>query len=108
MELYHSLLASPARINTLIPKGYSDWIIIDENKQKRRVDNTFDVRFKDGTALYAWRVAESRDHDLALLKIDGYKVPFLSAADPAALSQGDTVYAIPVDTAVNEFSRWLY
>ncbi len=138
-----------------------------------RVDNTFDVRLKDGTTLYAWLVAESRDHDLALLKIDGYKVPFLSAADPGTLSQGDTVYAIgspagisdsvsrgtlsgfenhyiktdakiypgnsggplvtstgrvigintmkkltrkyegmgfaiPVDTAVNEFSRWLY
>jgi predicted AAA+ superfamily ATPase len=29
-DLYHSLLASPARIKTLIPQNYSDWIVIDE------------------------------------------------------------------------------
>lgn len=29
-ELYHALLASPERLNTLVPNPYSDWIIIDE------------------------------------------------------------------------------
>lgn len=29
-ELYHSLLASPERLNSLIPDQFSDWIIIDE------------------------------------------------------------------------------
>jgi S1-C subfamily serine protease len=54
----------------------------------------FTVICKDGKSLPAYFISQSRDHDLALLKIDGYKTPYISAADTARLSQGDPVYAI--------------
>ena len=36
----------------------------------------------------------SKDHDLALLKVDGYTTPFLTPEDPFASAQGEPVYAI--------------
>lgn len=54
----------------------------------------FKVICKDGREIPAYLVAKSRSHDLALLKIDGYKTPFIAPANPGPLSQGDQVYAI--------------
>ncbi|MBS0012806.1 MAG: trypsin-like peptidase domain-containing protein, partial [Desulfobacterales bacterium] len=54
----------------------------------------FRVICKDGREIPAYLVAKSRSHDLALLKIDGYKTPFIDPANPGPLSQGDQVYAI--------------
>ncbi|MFW6283896.1 MAG: trypsin-like peptidase domain-containing protein, partial [Desulfosalsimonas sp.] len=54
----------------------------------------FKVICKDGREIPSYLVAKSRSHDLALLKIDGYKTPFIAPASPGPLSQGDQVYAI--------------
>ncbi len=54
----------------------------------------FTIYLADNTPLYAYVVEVSTDHDLALLKVDGYTTPFLTPANPYASAQGDPVYAI--------------
>jgi serine protease Do len=54
----------------------------------------FTVILKDQTELEAYLVAVSKDHDLALLKIDGCRSPYLQARAPHQLMQGMRVFAI--------------
>ena len=55
---------------------------------------TFTVILVDDTTLYARLVAVSETHDLALLKVDGYRTPMLPPGASTRLAQGDAVYAI--------------
>ena len=48
----------------------------------------------DNTELNATEVAASQEHDLVLLKLEGYQTPFIKAGDAKRLAQGDTLYAI--------------
>jgi len=54
----------------------------------------FDIITKDGTALVAKLVKVSEAQDLALLKLDGYRTPFLKLDPSPGLSQGARVFAI--------------
>ena len=54
----------------------------------------FDIVLKDGTELVASLVDTSDTQDLALLKLDGYRTPFLKLASAGSLSQGIRVFAI--------------
>jgi len=54
----------------------------------------FTVYLADNRPLYAYVVEISKDHDLALLKVDGYTTPFLTPENPFASAQGEPVYAI--------------
>lgn len=54
----------------------------------------FDVVLKDGTELIASLVETSNTQDLALLKLDGYRTPFLKLASAGSLSQGIRVFAL--------------
>ncbi|MFO7641127.1 MAG: trypsin-like peptidase domain-containing protein [Candidatus Competibacteraceae bacterium] len=56
--------------------------------------NTFTIILKDGTELRASLLAVSRNHDLALLKVDQYATPALQPAAPAEVGHGVPVYAI--------------
>lgn len=48
----------------------------------------------DSTELNAWEVAISAEHDLVLLKLEGYQTPFIKPGNAKRLVQGDTLYAI--------------
>ncbi|AUB80533.1 S1C family serine protease [Candidatus Thiodictyon syntrophicum] len=54
----------------------------------------FPIVLKDGERLTARLIRASDDHDLALLKLDGYRTPALRWATGQPLGQGDPVYAI--------------
>ena len=54
----------------------------------------YKIRIKDGTELHAKYLGVSKDHDLAFLKLDGYKTPFLTADNQTQNIQGSKVYAI--------------
>lgn len=56
--------------------------------------NTFTIILKDGTELNASLYAVSREHDLALLKVDQYQTPALKLAAPHEITHGAPVYAI--------------
>jgi hypothetical protein len=58
------------------------------------LSKNFTITMVDDTELYVRLLATSKDHDLALLKLDGYKTPALQPGAPARLAQGDPVYAI--------------
>jgi serine protease Do len=66
----------------------------DYNRSVAALSQTFTVILVDNTQLYAHLVAVSANHDLALLKVDGYRTPALQPADVYQLRQGDPVYAI--------------
>jgi len=54
----------------------------------------FTIILKDGREFNVYLVAESRDADLALLKLDGYKTQFVKTAMSRQTRQGQDVYAI--------------
>jgi len=58
------------------------------------VDQYFKVTLKNGETLDAYLVDVSTDNDLALLKVEGCKTPFLLAADSDRVSQRQKVWAI--------------
>lgn len=58
------------------------------------LSNTFMITLIDNTKLYVRLLATSKDHDLALLKLDGYQTPALVPGTPYALAQGSPVFAI--------------
>jgi hypothetical protein len=55
---------------------------------------SFTIILADKTELYARLIQVSADHDLALLKLDGYQTPALTPGAPRALAQSEPVYAI--------------
>lgn len=52
----------------------------------------FRIKTKDGREFYAHLISESKNPDLALIKLDGYKTPYLRPAPE--IKQGMTVYAV--------------
>jgi S1-C subfamily serine protease len=60
----------------------------------------FTIILKDGREFNVYLVAESRDADLALLKLDGYKTPFVKTAMSRQTRQGQEVYAIGSPTGL--------
>ncbi len=71
--------------------------IIDDYKYKKTISDlsrTFKIFLADNTEIDAALVLISKKHDLALLKIDGYKTPFLKSANPFQFPPGKSVYAI--------------
>lgn len=67
---------------------------LDWGRNTEAAKTTFDVILKDGTELPAALVAISPDQDLALLKVDGYRTPYLRLDDTLTISQGMRVFAI--------------
>lgn len=64
------------------------------NQVSAGLSRNFKITLKNGTDLEAYLERASEDHDLALLKLDGYKTPFISPGDSASLFQGQSVCAI--------------
>jgi len=58
------------------------------------VNRNFKITLKNKEILYAYLVRASSDHDLALLKVDGCKTPFIFPADINSVSQRQKVWAI--------------
>jgi len=58
------------------------------------LSRSFTIVLVDNTELYVHLLGVSQDHDLALLKLDGYQTPALKPGSPRQLAQGDPVYAI--------------
>jgi S1-C subfamily serine protease len=54
----------------------------------------FTIVIKDGREFNVYLVAESRDMDLAVLKLDGYKTPCIKPSMSRQTRQGQDVYAI--------------
>ncbi len=55
---------------------------------------TFKILIADNTELNAHFVTESKNYDLALLKIDGYVTPYFNSLRSTSTRRGQTVYAI--------------
>ena len=61
------------------------------------------LSLKNGTKLSARLVKDSKQHDLALLKLDGYVTPFLNVASNTKNRQGAQVYAIGSPLGMKDF-----
>ena len=68
----------------------------DFNRKTRSANTArhFTAILKDGSRHSVSLVVESRDYDLALLKLDSYTTPFLIPQQQAGVRQGMPVYAI--------------
>jgi len=66
-----------------------------ENQQVMAgISRNFKITLKNKEILYAYLVRTSRSHDLALLKVDGCKTPFICPADRNRVTQRQKVWAI--------------
>jgi len=63
----------------------------------------FKIILKNGSKLIARMVKESKEHDLALLKLDSYVTPFLNVASNKKNRQGTQVYAIGSPLGMKDF-----
>jgi serine protease Do len=63
-------------------------------KSVANLSQSFAIILADNTELNVRLVATSADHDLALLKLDGYKTPALKKVDAHALIPGGALFAI--------------
>lgn len=72
------------------------------SRRKLAGQGSFTIILADETELYASLYRVSDKHDLALLKISGYKTPFLRPAPENDLVQGQKVFAVgsPVDLSL--------
>jgi serine protease Do len=66
----------------------------DYNRSVADLSQSFTITLVDNTQWYARLVAVSTRHDLALLKIDGCRVPSLTPSTGRRMIQGEAVYAI--------------
>ena len=77
-----------------------------------RVARQFKVVLKDDTELQARLVGQSEEHDLALLKVDGYRTPALKAYQGGPLPQGSAVFAVGSPLGLRDYvtsgivTRW--
>lgn len=79
------------RQKTLFRSEKSDY----ESRQARAgVSRNFEITLKTGESLQAWLVRASEDHDLALLKVDGCKTPYIPAVESSSAAQQLKVFAI--------------
>ena len=70
-------------------------------QRKLARQNSFELILADGTKLYADLFKVSDQHDLALLKLSGYKTPFLNPVMKDELSQGQAVFALGSPISLN-------
>ncbi|WLE96680.1 MAG: trypsin-like peptidase domain-containing protein [Candidatus Electrothrix communis] len=72
------------------------------SKRKLASQDSFTIILADETELYASLYRVSDKHDLALLKISGYKTPFLQPVQEKNLVQGQQVFAVgsPADLSL--------
>ncbi len=66
----------------------------DYSKTVADLSQSFTIILADSSQYYVRLIATSAEHDLALLKLDGYRTPMLRPASAQTLAQGDPVYAI--------------
>ncbi|MCI5147732.1 MAG: serine protease, partial [Candidatus Electrothrix sp. AR3] len=69
------------------------------SERRMASQNSFEIILADETKVYAELYKISNQHDLALLKITGYKTPFLKPVLRQDLAQGQPVFAVgsPID-----------
>jgi S1-C subfamily serine protease len=66
----------------------------DYSKVVGNLSRSFTIILADNTELHARLIATSTDHDLALLKLDGYQTPSLKIVDTHSLLPGQGLFAI--------------
>lgn len=64
------------------------------SKSLANLSRRFTIVLADQTELYVRLLTISKTHDLALLKLDGYRTPTLTRASTSQLKQTDPVFAI--------------
>ena len=67
---------------------------LDWTRTSAAVASSFDIVLRDGTELQARLIDVSATHDLALLKVDGFRTPYLRLDSPSPLAEGQHVFAI--------------
>jgi serine protease Do len=77
--------------NNLLQQKYKE---INSQIDNLSYNSSLTVYLADGTKKTASVISNSASYDMALLKIDGIKTPFIRPADAGKLKVGDTLYAI--------------
>jgi len=90
-------------VGALRRKFSSDRFDFNSKASSVKYATQFKIILKNGTRLNARLVRESKQHDLALLKLDRYVTPFLNVAANTKNRQGAQVYAIGSPLGMKDF-----
>ena len=98
-EEYERLLWEFQKNKEVFNKKYEEYIGLTKG---RRYNRNFTIYLADNTELQAEKVATSDQYDLALLKLEGYKIPCIKPGSAFLIKVGDPVYVIgaPADLRV--------
>lgn len=91
MERHESHVSKYRKLERDYKKQKSDFGF---NSSMSNFSKRFTIVLKDGKKLKAKLIKVSKDHDLALLKLDNYATPFLTLASRKYPKQGAKVFAI--------------
>lgn len=91
MERHESHVSKYRKLERDYKKQKSDFGF---NSSMSNFSKRFTIVLKDGKKLKAKLIKVSKDHDLALLKLDNYATPFLTLASQKYPKQGAKVFAI--------------
>jgi len=67
---------------------------LEMKRYATQLQSAFEIELKDGTSLSADLVNVSTNHDLALLRLKGYRTPFIKRNRSGGPRQTDSIYAI--------------
>ena len=66
----------------------------DQLNLKRTFNRELKITTADGSEFSVIKIAESEQHDLALLQLEKYKTPYILPGDTGNIAHGDPLYAI--------------
>jgi hypothetical protein len=95
-QRYQDLKADYDRLKAVFDQQSEQF---DQLALKRSYNNGLNVTTADGTVYGVVNVAESQDYDLALLRLENYKTPYIRPGNVDSIAHGDPLYAIgsPLD-----------
>lgn len=90
-------------VNTIRRKHSSKRFDFNSKASRVKYASRFNIVLKNGARLSARLVKESKEHDLALLKLDRYVTPYLRVSANKYNRQGTQVYAIGSPLGMKDF-----
>jgi len=88
---YEHLLSEFQKYKEIFNKKYKEYTGLT---MEERYNRNVTIYLADNTELQAKKVATSDQYDLALLKLEGYKIPYIKPPSAFLIEVGDTVYSI--------------
>jgi serine protease Do len=94
LKQYNELRGKYERLKAVVQAFQDDLTRREQEFSKVIYERAYKVVLSDGNEYVAYKVMESANYDLGLLKLDGVKTPCVEIGDPRRIERGTRVFAI--------------